>query len=148
MRRQRLRVELRLDGALKVFYQGRYLEIEECGARPIELNTNRNKPVVRKDHNAGGKSTWSRASSIAPVRRCGNAFTAEDRPIRKTRFSYVQSLSSEIPPKQWILGSSRALQALRKHSRVLSHEKVLRLYREVYFDLNMRHFHEKLQGRA
>ena len=58
MRRQRLRVELRLDGELKACYQGRYLEIEECGARPIELNTNRNKPVVRKDHNAGGKSTW------------------------------------------------------------------------------------------
>jgi transposase len=58
MRRQRLRVELRLDGALKVLYQGRYLEIEECGARPTALNTNRNKPVVRKDHNAGGKSTW------------------------------------------------------------------------------------------
>ena len=24
-------------------------------------------------------------------------------------------------------------------------EEVLRLYREVYFDLNMRHFHEKLR---
>ena len=70
-----------------------------------------------------GKAPGCRASSIAPVRRCGNAFTAEDRPIRKTRFSYVQSLSSEIPPKQWILASSRALQALRKHSRVLRHRR-------------------------
>jgi hypothetical protein len=39
----------------------------------------------------------------------------------KTRFFYVQSLSSEISPKQWIHGSSRALQALRKYSRVLRH---------------------------
>ena len=33
MRHQRLRVELRLDGELKARYQGRYLDIEECGAR-------------------------------------------------------------------------------------------------------------------
>ena len=33
MRRQRLRVELRLDGELKARYQGRYLEIAECGVR-------------------------------------------------------------------------------------------------------------------
>jgi transposase len=26
-------------------------------------------------------------------------------------------------------------------------EEVLRLYREVYFDLNVRHFHEKLSGK-
>jgi hypothetical protein len=47
----------------------------------------------------------------------------ELKPIRKTRFSYVQSLGSEISPKQWIRGSSRALQALRKHSRVLRHRR-------------------------
>ena len=35
MRRQRLRVELRLDGELRARYQGRYLEIGECGARAI-----------------------------------------------------------------------------------------------------------------
>src|SRR5271169_2579545 len=33
MRRQRLRVELRLDGELKSRYQGRYLPIEQCGLR-------------------------------------------------------------------------------------------------------------------
>ncbi len=27
-------------------------------------------------------------------------------------------------------------------------EEVLRLYQEVYFDLNMRHFHEETAGRA
>ena len=45
------------------------------------------------------------------------------KPIWKTRFFYVQSLRSEISPKQWIRGSSRALQALRKHSRVLRHRR-------------------------
>src|ERR1700686_4340366 len=35
MRRQRLRVELRLDGELKARYQGRYVEIVECGVRAI-----------------------------------------------------------------------------------------------------------------
>ena len=38
---------------------------------------------------------------------------AEEGSIRKTRFLEVQSLSSRISPKQWIHGSSRALQALR-----------------------------------
>ena len=39
-------------------YQGRYVEIEECGARPVAVKTtHRNKPV-RKDHNAGGRSHW------------------------------------------------------------------------------------------
>ena len=33
MRRQRLRVELRLNGELKAVYQGRYLPIEQCGPR-------------------------------------------------------------------------------------------------------------------
>jgi transposase len=60
MRRQRVRMELRLDGELKAQYQGRYLEIQECGAPPIaaKATTNRNKPAVRKDHNAGGRSNW------------------------------------------------------------------------------------------
>jgi transposase len=57
MRHQRLRVELRLDGDLRACYQGRYLDIGECGvplaaAQPVPC-----KPV-RKDHNAGGKSSW------------------------------------------------------------------------------------------
>jgi hypothetical protein len=57
MRRQRLRVELRLEGKLKARYQGRYLTIEPCGPRVAAP-----PPVVRKpprrDHNAGGKSAW------------------------------------------------------------------------------------------
>jgi transposase len=57
MRHQRLRVELRLDGELKARYQQRYLNIAECGARLSTPEPAVRKPV-RKDHNAGGKSSW------------------------------------------------------------------------------------------
>src|SRR6202165_4921861 len=43
MRPQRLRVELRLDGELKARYQGRYVEIVECGVRAIAA-----EPKMRK----------------------------------------------------------------------------------------------------
>lgn len=58
MRRQRLRLELRLDGELRARYQGHYLDIAECKSRITAVP----EPVVRKppcrDHNAGGKSAW------------------------------------------------------------------------------------------
>src|SRR5713226_100096 len=57
MRQQRLRVELRLNGELQACYQGRYLNLAECGARVATPEPAVRKPV-RKDHNAGGKSTW------------------------------------------------------------------------------------------
>jgi len=57
MRRQRLRVELRLDGDLHACYQGRYLAIAECGARVETMQPKASQPV-RKDHNAGGRSKW------------------------------------------------------------------------------------------
>ena len=57
MRRQRLRVELRLDGELKARYQGHYVEIGECGVRAAATEPKASKPV-RKDHNAGGRSHW------------------------------------------------------------------------------------------
>ena len=57
MRRQRLRVELRLDGELKARYQGRDVEISECGMRAIATEPKASKPA-RKDHNAGGRSNW------------------------------------------------------------------------------------------
>src|SRR5580693_5899490 len=56
MRRQRLRVELRLDGELKARYQGRYLDIAECGV-PTVANEPAARQPVRKNHNAGGKSS-------------------------------------------------------------------------------------------
>jgi transposase len=58
MRRQRVRMELRLDGELKVRYQGRYVEIQECRAGLIPTETKKSKLPVRKDHNAGGRSNW------------------------------------------------------------------------------------------
>jgi len=57
MRRQRLRVELRLDGRLRARYQGRYVEIGECGMPVVAVQATVRKPV-RKDHNAGGRSHW------------------------------------------------------------------------------------------
>jgi hypothetical protein len=57
MRHQRLRVELRLNGELQARYQGRYLHLAECGARLATAEPAVRKPV-RKDHNAGGKSSW------------------------------------------------------------------------------------------
>jgi len=58
MRRQRLRVELRLDGELKARYQGRYLTIDECDRRSIAMEPTAVQHPVRKDHNAGGRSNW------------------------------------------------------------------------------------------
>jgi transposase len=57
MRHQRLRVELRLDGELQACYQGRYLQIAECGVPAAAAEPVAHKPV-RKDYNAGGKSSW------------------------------------------------------------------------------------------
>jgi hypothetical protein len=57
MRHQRLRVELRLNGELKARYQGRYLQIGECGWRAAAAAPAVRQPV-RRDHNAGGKSSW------------------------------------------------------------------------------------------
>jgi len=57
MRRQNLRVELRLDGTLTARYQGRYVEVVECGAKvSVQLAPPRKPP--RKEHNAGGRSHW------------------------------------------------------------------------------------------
>jgi transposase len=58
MRRERLRVELRLDGELKARYQGRYLAIEPCGARMAAPSPPTARKPPQKDHNAGGKSAW------------------------------------------------------------------------------------------
>ena len=57
MRRQRLRVELRLNGELKARYQGRYLDITPCDAARATPEPVLRKPP-RKDHNTGGKSAW------------------------------------------------------------------------------------------
>lgn len=58
MKRQNIRVELWLNGELKARYQGRYVGIQECGAKPSEAPQTAPRKEVRKDHNAGGKSHW------------------------------------------------------------------------------------------
>lgn len=58
MKRQPLRVELRLNGELKARYKSQYLEINECGAKPPQAAKSSPGKPVRKDHNAGGKSQW------------------------------------------------------------------------------------------
>ena len=57
MRRGSLRVELRLDGALQARYEGRYLEICECGEKPSAVPVPAAR-AVRRDHNTGGQSHW------------------------------------------------------------------------------------------
>jgi hypothetical protein len=72
MRRQRVRVELRLDGELKASFEGRYLEIGECGVRPIVVKPKPSQ-LVRKDHNAGGRSLWMKGffdRPTPPLWRC------------------------------------------------------------------------------
>ena len=58
MKRQSLRVELWLNGELKARYQGRYVSIQECGAKPPEVPKTKPRKEGRKDHNRGGKSHW------------------------------------------------------------------------------------------
>ena len=82
MRRQRLRVELRLDGELKARYQGRYVEIGECGMRADRCasrrRANRFAKITMREAGVAG----CRASSIAPARRCGRRSETEtQKPI-------------------------------------------------------------------
>ena len=57
MRRQRLRVEIRLDGELYARYQGKYLSLSRCGP-PVQIEEQAPRKPPRRDHNAGGKSPW------------------------------------------------------------------------------------------
>lgn len=57
MRRQQLRVELRLNGEIKARYENQYVEIAACDQAPPAPPKSTSKPA-RKDHNAGGKSRW------------------------------------------------------------------------------------------
>ncbi len=76
MRHQRLRVELRLDGELKARYQGRYLDIAECGVRAIAAapsQPSQSAKITTPEARAPG----CRVSSIAPARRCGRRSATE-----------------------------------------------------------------------
>ena len=71
MRRQHVRVELRLDGELQARFQGRYLSIQEC-SYAVSVSTpspaaSRKPP--RRDHNAGGRSAWMQGFFDRPAPR-------------------------------------------------------------------------------
>jgi hypothetical protein len=57
MRGKNMRIELHLSGALRARFEGRYVEVSECGAKTPPVAKPADKPV-RKDHNRGGKSDW------------------------------------------------------------------------------------------
>jgi hypothetical protein len=58
MRRQQLRIELRLNGEIKARYEGQYVEIAECADQMPAAKPKAAPKAVRKDHNADGKSHW------------------------------------------------------------------------------------------
>ena len=70
-RRQPLRVELRLNGELKVRYQGRYLSISPCSERAEELAVARTAPV-RKVIMPAAKVPGCMASLTAQLRPSGS----------------------------------------------------------------------------
>jgi hypothetical protein len=57
MRGRSLRVELHLNGALRARFEGKYVEVSECGLKAGPAAKPAGK-TVRKDHNRGGKSDW------------------------------------------------------------------------------------------
>ena len=76
------------------------------------------------------KISWLEAAEIAGVMRPDDA--ADAGAISGVRLSRVCSIRRE---------GKRSTHRVPMETA----EEVLRLYREVYFDLNMRHFHEKLR---
>jgi hypothetical protein len=57
MRGKSIRVELGLSGELRARYEGQYVTISECGAKPTAEPKKPRQPA-RKDHNRAGKSDW------------------------------------------------------------------------------------------
>jgi hypothetical protein len=56
MRGGSLRIELHLSGELRARFEGRYVDISECGAQAPPVS--KAGKSVRKDHNRGGQSHW------------------------------------------------------------------------------------------
>ncbi|MGA2711606.1 MAG: helix-turn-helix domain-containing protein [Bryobacteraceae bacterium] len=77
------------------------------------------------------KISWMEAAEIAGV---------TDRTMRRIRERYQEFGYTGL------FGQRRGKRSIHRISMQTA-EEVLRLYREVYFDLNMRHFHEKLGPR-
>lgn len=75
------------------------------------------------------KITWLQAAHIAEI---------SDRQMRRLRWRY------ETSGYDGLLDRRRGVPSERRVPLALA-EQVLGLYREQYYDLNVRHFHEKLQ---
>jgi biotin operon repressor len=58
MKRQNVRVELRLDGDIAVRFNGQYLSISAAMSKVPAQPTPAKSQPVRKDHNRGGRSRW------------------------------------------------------------------------------------------
>jgi transposase len=58
MRRQRLRVEVRLDGEVYARYQGQYVGLARCGPHRSRAEDSAPRKPPRHAHNPGGKSAW------------------------------------------------------------------------------------------
>ena len=79
MKGQRVRLELRLDGELQARYEGRPLEVSECGPKPQPPVKPAPLPKsVRKHHNAGGKSQWMESFFDRPGPELWQAIAAAD----------------------------------------------------------------------
>lgn len=79
MKGQRVRLELRLDGELQARYEGRPLEVSECGPKPQPpVKPAPLRKSVRKDHNAGGKSQWMEGFFDRPGPELWQAISATD----------------------------------------------------------------------
>ena len=78
------------------------------------------------------KITWWQAAEILGI---------SDRHMRRWRERYVEEGYNGLLDR-------RRGRPSRRRVPVATVEKVFALYREKYFDLNVQHFHEKLQGRA
>ena len=76
------------------------------------------------------KITWWQAAEIIGI---------SDRHMRRWRERYVEQGYDGLLDRRWG-------QPSRRRVPVATVEKVFGLYREKYFDLNVRHFHEKLQA--
>src|ERR1700674_4609135 len=76
------------------------------------------------------KITWWQAAEILGI---------SDRHMRRWRERYVEEGHGGVPGR-------RRGKPSRRRVAVATVEKVFALYREKYFDLNVQHFHEKLQA--
>ena len=113
MRRQRLRVELRLDGELKARYQGRYVEIGECGMRAVrcaaegEQASSQRSQCGRPEQLDAGLLRSSQPAAVEVDRRLRGKTNLERR-ASPARVSFMPKASArEFHRKQWVVQNER-----------------------------------------